>query len=138
MQLLSQECRPAYTYQADHASPALHVQVSGHEGGFVQVWDLSEEVCLHSFGSYHQGLVQVVAADFTKALAASGSDDGIFCVWDLANMAIQHMVEGPSMMAVWAIGQAFGSTKRAMSGSFDGQLHVWDVKTGENRGWRGA
>ena len=45
----------------------------------MQVWDLSEEVCVHSFGSYHQGLVQVVAADFQKALAASGSDDGIFC-----------------------------------------------------------
>ena len=113
-------------------------QVSGHEGGFVQVWNLSEEACVHSFGSYHQGLVQVVAADFGKALAASGSDDGVFCIWDLANMVIQHMVEAQSLMSVWAMGQTFASTKRAMSGSFDGQLHVWDVKSGETSGWRGA
>ena len=92
---------------------------------------------MHSFGSYHQGLVQVVAADFAKALAASGSDDGIFCTWDLANLTIQHMVESQSLMPVWAISQSFTSTKRAMSGSFDGQLHLWDVKTGESHGWRG-
>ena len=79
-----------------------------------------------------------MAADFAKAMAASGSDDGIFCTWDLANMNIQHMVQGQSMMSVWAIGQTFASAKRAMSGSFDGQLHVWDVKTGEATGWRGA
>ncbi|CAE7628784.1 unnamed protein product [Symbiodinium sp. CCMP2592] len=135
--LLTLRC-PNNTPWALAASCEDMAAVSGHEGGFVQVWDLSEEVCVHSFGSYHQGLVQVVAADFAKALAASGSDDGIFCTWDLANLTIQHMVESQSLMPVWAISQSFTSTKRAMSGSFDGQLHLWDVKTGESHSWRGA
>ncbi|CAE8596573.1 unnamed protein product, partial [Polarella glacialis] len=114
--------------------------VSGHEGGSVQVWDLRSKACVHRFSGQHQGLVNVVAADFANHRAASGSDDAVLCLWDLSAMACIYRIDGaPMMMAVWAISRDFASSFCAMSGSWDGNLQIWDIKDAAIRGnLRGA
>ncbi|CAJ1399981.1 unnamed protein product [Effrenium voratum] len=114
--------------------------VTGHEGGSVQLWDFLEETSHVLGGQHHQGLVQVVAADFEAQRAASGSDDAVYCFWDLANLVCLFLVAGSSPLAVWSMDAAFGEESfGALSGSFDGSLQLWDVRDdAPSKSWRGA
>ncbi|CAK9036561.1 unnamed protein product [Durusdinium trenchii] len=87
-----------------------------------------EESCAHVLEGRHRGLVQVVQAEFQRSKAASGSDDGIYCIWDLSRMVCTYLVEGSSQMSVWSMDSSFDLSFAALSGSFDGQLHLWDVR----------
>ncbi|CAK9011492.1 Casein kinase I [Durusdinium trenchii] len=125
--LLTLRC-PHGTAWSVHASCEHQAAVTGHEGGSVQVWDFQEESCAHVLEGRHRGLVQVVQAEFQRSKAASGSDDGIYCIWDLSRMVCTYLVEGSSQMSVWSMDSSFDLSFAALSGSFDGQLHLWDVR----------
>ncbi|CAK9010711.1 Casein kinase I [Durusdinium trenchii] len=43
-------------------------------------------------------------------------------------MVCTYLVEGSSQMSVWSMDSSFDLSFAALSGSFDGQLHLWDVR----------
>eukprot|EP00434_Breviolum_minutum_P041295 symbB.v1.2.036736.t1/scaffold5124.1/size30633/2 len=137
--LLTLRC-PQGTAWSIAASCEDQAAVSGHEGGSVQVWNFLEgsDAVPQILEGRHQGLVQVVQADFQRQKAASGSDDGIYCIWDISRMVCTYLVQDSNPQAVWSMDPSFDISFAALSGRFDGTLQLWDVREDEPvKSWRG-
>jgi WD40 repeat protein len=130
-------------------TPDVRRAVSASEDQTLRVWDLETGRQL-AYLTGHEGRVNAVVVTTDGRRAVSASDDGTLRVWDLAageEMVVlgghEDVVGGgdlffkPAAARVLAVAVT-PDGRRAVSGSSDGMLHVWDLETGGQVAvWRG-
>jgi WD40 repeat protein len=102
--------------------------VSGSEDKSVRRWDLDggEGATFHG----HTGFVHCVAFGPDGALAASGSLDGAVKIWPAAAPESQVTFRNG---AGWVGALAFALDGRRIASSHQGDVRIWDLRTGEER-----
>ncbi|MHB1561179.1 MAG: WD40 repeat domain-containing protein, partial [Isosphaeraceae bacterium] len=107
-------------------SPDGRQLVSGSEDSSVRRWDLDggEVAVFHG----HTGFVHCVAFGPEGALAASGSMDGTVKVWPAAAPDAHVTFRNSSG---WVGALAFAPDGRRIASAHDGNVRIWDPRTGE-------
>ncbi|KZV96273.1 WD40 repeat-like protein [Exidia glandulosa HHB12029] len=109
---------------------------TGSEDGAVQLWRLDECVSEYSLRG-HSDTIIALAVDPTESRVASGSVDHTVRVWDLDQPQRQAQVLSGLMDDAAAV--AFSSHgKFIVAGTHDFEVMVWNVATGDNRGFHDA
>ncbi|MBT9584452.1 PQQ-binding-like beta-propeller repeat protein [bacterium] len=102
--------------------------VSGTLGGRLHLWDFATGACLASLEGHRSEITSVlVSPDGTVALSGGGSQDYRAHSWDLARGACMQAYEG-HRHRVFVLGI---NDHYALSASWDGQTHLWDLRSGE-------
>lgn len=123
---------------AGHERTTQCVAFSGNgrivvSGGFgdVSVWDAQTGKQI-AHETKHEGYVPCVACSPNGRFAASGGSDWEIVVWQLPDLKVLSRLKGHTSglrhnCLVWS-----KDGKSLLSGSWDGSVRLWDVKTGEN------
>ncbi|CAE6403283.1 unnamed protein product [Rhizoctonia solani] len=102
--------------------------VSGSKGGVVRMWDpLTGQMLLELLGGPRIPIMTVAISPYGSLVAAGYRVTNI-CVWNAqTGEVVTNILAGPSV--IMSVSFSFDST-RITSGTFEGLVHVWDVRTG--------
>jgi WD40 repeat protein len=91
------------------------------------VWDVENEICLHTVDFTSYASIKSLTPDGRKAMF--GDSDGEIEVWDVEQGKYLRTLKGHTDSVTCVSVSADG--KRAVSGSRDKTLRVWDIESGE-------
>jgi len=103
--------------------------LSGSDDGSLRLWDLEAFSPARAFDG-HQGAVMCLAADWTEMRALSGGADGAK-LWDLRRGGCQKTYAGIEGGCAAIKGNWDGDDAKVVAACGDGQLRIWDMKSGD-------
>ena len=104
---------------------------SADADSYVSVWSASANVLRHRLGPHPKPIFALIWSPSGRLLllCCDGGEQGAFFVWDVQEERIVRNVAGPVGIAVTA---DWGTNDEVVvSGSSDGRLYWWDIKSGD-------
>jgi WD40 repeat protein len=116
-------------FQSIAFTPDGQKVVSGTLGGRLHGWDFGTGQCLATMEGHRAEITSVlISPDGSMAVSGGGSQDYRAHSWDLASGACVQAYEG-HRHRVFVIGI---NDRHALSASWDGHTHLWDLRSGES------
>lgn len=113
-------------------NPDGKILVSGSLDGTIKIWDVKTGELLFTLHGHKKAVTTIAFSPDGKTMA-SGSRDFSIIIWDWDKKGIRRIIEDAHSNGGGVVHVAFSpdSKKIVSSGACYGEIHVWDVVTGE-------
>lgn len=110
-------------------SPDGKVLASGHNDFNVKIWDRSDGSLIRQLKGHTNIVISIIFSNDGTKLASGGcSDNSVVRIWDTISWETIHILSHRDGIRCLSF---FSEGKRLVSGSCDGSIRVWDVKSGK-------